>query len=239
VLLLLLATALKPWCVLAIPLLLLLRQPRAFATTALAWAAVFLAAPRVLAPGLSKSYAAVVARLAEIELVTYNNASLRSLLHRLSWSGWGEAVERWQPLELPAGLRMLETAVFAAAGAAFFALVLWRKPPRHRVLAAGLGLMLLPLGVCWSHYFVFAIPVAVVVALDRELPAACRVVGLALLVLLLVPWHPLVYRTPVSAAEVAVAPNLYLLWYALPLLLTQAAVFAAVAPRPAPAPGPS
>jgi hypothetical protein len=37
---------------------------------------------RLLAPGLSKSYAAVVARLAEIELVTYNNASLRSALHR-------------------------------------------------------------------------------------------------------------------------------------------------------------
>jgi hypothetical protein len=100
------------------------------------------------------------------------------------------------------------------------------------VLAAGLGLMLLPLGVCWTHYFVFAIPVACVATLDRELPAACRAIGLALLVLLLAPWHPLVYRTPVSAADVARAPHVYLVWFACPLLLTQAAVFAAVAPRP-------
>ena len=58
----------------------------------------------------------------------------------------------------------------------------------------------------------------------------------SLVVLLLVPWHPLVYRTPVAASDVARAPHLYLLWFALPLLLTQAAVFAAVAPRPAPDP---
>jgi len=237
--LLLLATAFKFWCVLAIPLLLLLRQPRAFAAAALAWAAVFLVAPRVLAPGLSKSYAAVVARLSEVSLVTYNNVSLRSLLHRLWWDGWGDAVDHWPLLEPPASVRVLETALLAAAGAVFCALVLWRKPPRHRVLAAGLGLMLLPLGVCWTHYFVFAIPVALVVALDRELPVACRALGFALLGLLLVPWHPLVYRTPVSPADVAVAPGWYLVWLALPILLTQAAVFSALVPRTARAPGPS
>ena len=98
------------------------------------------------------------------------------------------------------------------------------------VAAAGLALLLLPLGVNWTHYFVLVIPVTALTLLG-SVGWTARALGLVQLVLLFYPLHPLLFRTQVVPATVADAPVFWASYYFAPLVVSTALAFAALLDR--------
>jgi len=183
-----LACALKPWFVLV---LLLLLPARRWADAALAvggWALLFLALPRLLLPELAQGYAVVSQNLLEITIAPPNNVSIRAHLMRIQWEGWAELVRVWTPVELSAAARSRELWIVLPLGALVGAWGFVRGRRWEHLVVVGLAAVLVPLGVVWTHYLVFALPLAVVLAFEQDQVRAIRWLGALALAYLLLMW---------------------------------------------------
>ena len=153
-----LAATMKPWCVLLLLLLPLLRGWRVAIGALAGYGVTNLLLPALFLPGLHQGYRGVAARLVEITVPAYNNVSLRAHLLRLRWPDWMDAVQVWQPLRMKPSALAVELSLVAAFVAAL-AWGVWRlRPGRTRIFVIGCAAVLLPIGVTWTHYLLFAFP---------------------------------------------------------------------------------
>lgn len=231
--LLLAAIAFKPWCVLVLPALLLLGWWRASAVGAVAYGLIYVLVPYVIAPTLFEGYRTVVARIVDTSLVSYNNVSLRGFLHRLSWADWGTHVRVWMPQEMPAETRLVEAALLGGIALAFLGVALWKRPDRRTLFVASFALLLLPLGVSWTHYFVMVVPITVCIVVDTTRRRETRLLALAQLGLLFYHYIPLPYHSASwSPDRVVAGPMLWAVYYFAPTAFCLAVVFAALLDPP-------
>lgn len=165
---LLLACAFKHWCLPLLVVPLLLRRWREGFAGLGAYAVCFLALPRWLLPEvLWQGHQSVLAKLPGVSVLAFNNVSLRALIQRTSFPGWPYSAREWNASRSVDGWPLaLEVALVLGVGLTF-AILVWRKRPS--TLHAGVGAMavvLFALGICWSHYLVFALPLVVLVLGD-------------------------------------------------------------------------
>lgn len=219
------AIAFKTWIVAVLPLFLLAGWWRPFLGAVLGYLAFFVLLPRQVAPGFSAMYQETAARLPGMSVVAHNNVSLRATLHRAAWPEWGADISRWYPTAAPRGVQLAEWGLLAVLGLGFLALWWRRRPEPPILLAAGLALLIPCLGISWSHYLVLLIPAVAVGLLDPRLAWPSRVLSGLLLVLLFFPIHPLAMRPLPTPDMIAGAPTLWMVYYAVPPVLTIAVAF--------------
>jgi len=229
------AWACKPWCAALIVLPFVLRGLRAGVMTAAGLGFAMVILPELCMPAaLMRDYRAALAGMAGMSNIAFNNVSLLASLERLTTPDWLQRLDDWAPHVAPLWSRVLAhslTLILFASGA----WVWWRRRPAVRyTIAAYLAFMLVPLGICWTHYFVFAFPLACLCTFDERSRWLLRAAGFALLALLFglmeflqIGGHPLW----TALLQPAVHP-----WqHATPMLLLVATCFAALslAPRDA------
>ncbi len=155
----LLACACKPWAVLLLGLLPVLRSWRVAAGAAAGWVTLFVLLPALVVPeAVLEGYRATSAALLEVTVAPTNNISLRAFLLRMRLDQWTEASAQWTMLRMNRAWLAAELPVLLAVLAAAVRIWWVRRPSADHTLAAGLALVLLPLGVCWTHYLVFCAP---------------------------------------------------------------------------------
>ena len=105
-----------------------------------------------------EGYRATSAELLGVTVAPANNISLRGFLLRLRFEQWTELSRQWTMLRMnPAWLAAEVPVLLGIAGLA--ARLWWvKRPDKRTTLAVGLALILLPLGVCWTHYLAFCAP---------------------------------------------------------------------------------
>jgi hypothetical protein len=150
-----------------------------------------------------------------------NNHSILSIIERATSADWSKHLHDWHPTMPALAHRAAALAVsglIVTAGA----IVWWRKRPSSDwTIAAWLAIMILPLGVTWDHYFIFALPLALLAAFSPQAPRGLRALGLALLslVMAILPVYDISNAQAVEyLAHPAGAPWLR----ALPMLLLSA-----------------
>ncbi len=211
---LLLACVVKPWCILFLGVLLLLRRLRELAIAATGYLLLLQAAPRLLLPGeLMSGYEAVVGKVMGISLVAHNNVSLRALVDRLSWREWPEYIGVWNAArQASSSVLWVDACGVLLVGAAFSWLGWTRRVSTELLGACAMCVGLFALSLCWSHYLVFCLPLVVIVAFGQYPPwlrALAAVSGLWLLRLMLFfPPHPIDVRPRWVWAWVLSAPLL-------------------------------
>jgi len=94
----------------------------------------------------------------------------------------------------------------------------WRRPCGRYTTVAFLAFAIMPLGICWTHYFVFGLPLAILCSFDARSPYLLRGVGLALLYVLLDLLN-ITFVTPELQAVYVVAPPAFPTNQALPMIL--------------------
>jgi hypothetical protein len=217
--LLVLASAFKAWCVLFVLALVLARRWRDAALFGATWLATMILLPRqVLPAALVDGFDRVVSTLPEISVLAFNNVSLRALIHRLSLEDWTTEAWSWSKHGLVEGPEFaVEIALVLGVGALYWLLVRLRAPSFRALYTESMALALVTLGVCWSHYLVFALPLLVCTVLKRELPWTVRGLGL---VLGLWVWHLMSAAAPIL--PMMRPPGLWAFIYSAPLLLSVA-----------------
>jgi hypothetical protein len=181
-----LAWACKPWCATLIVLCFALRGVRAGLGTALALAFAMIALPEmVLSPVLMHDYHAMTRAMTVTSVQAFNNLSVLSILERFNQPDWSQHLLEWLPRRADFALRVSAWACAIALFAAGTWIWWRRRPASSYTCAAYLAFMLVPLGICWAHYFVFALPLACVCSFGRRSPTALRALGCVLLAELL------------------------------------------------------
>jgi hypothetical protein len=177
-----LAWTCKPWCSVLLLLCFALRGVRAGVITSLAVVFTMAVLPDlVMSPVLMHDYHQLTMAMTSVSVSGYNNFSVLVTLERLTQSDWARHVLEWLPRVPPLEYRI---AALGVAGLVFGggSWIWWRRRPRASYTAgACLAFLLLPLGICWTHYFVFAVPLACLCAFGEESPPALRVIGFSLL----------------------------------------------------------
>jgi Glycosyltransferase family 87 len=181
-----LAWTCKPWCAVVLVLCFALRGVRAGILTSLAVVFTMAVLPDIVMPSqLMHDYREVTMAMTGVSVSGYNNFSILITLERWTQSGWAQQMLSWLP-RIPS--LQYRLAALGIAGLVFLAgsWIWWRRRPRvGYTTSACLAFMLLPLGICWTHYFVFAVPLALVCAFGDKSPLALRVLGVLLLAELL------------------------------------------------------
>lgn len=181
-----LAWTCKPWCATLLLLCFLLRGVRAGLYTTLGVGFVMGVLPGLVMPAvLMQHYREMTIAITRVSVFGFNNLSILGTLERFTYPDWSKRVYEWMPRDADLKLRLLALAI---AGAVFVAsaVMWWRRRPQQRyTIAAYLAFMLLPLGICWTHYFVFALPLAMLCTFRDDSPFALRVLGISLLAILL------------------------------------------------------
>jgi Glycosyltransferase family 87 len=230
-----LAWTCKPWCASLLLLCFILRGTRAGLITSLALAVVMGVVPALVLPEvLMRDYREMTLAIARVSVDGYNNLSLLSVLERFTSPEWSKHLLEWWPRQAGLALRLTSLGI---AGLVFVigAGLWWRRQPSLRyTITAYLAFMLLPLGICWTHYFVFALPLALLCTFGEDSPLALRAIGVTLLGVLLGLLHQVVVDGPQVQAYL-VAPLRYPWRYASPMLLVLSAALGALvlAPRAA------
>ncbi len=181
-----LAWTCKPWCALLLLLCFALRGVRAGTITTLAVVFVLVVLPELVMPAvLMRDYREMTLAMTHVSVYGHNNFSVLVTLERLTFSNWSGYVLQWLPHEPQ--LRHRLGALSITAGSALACMWIWwlRRPRASYAGAAWLAFLLIPLGICWTHYFVFAIPLACLCAFNAECPPVLRAVGVVLLVQLI------------------------------------------------------
>lgn len=171
-----LACLFKPWFVLAFGLLLLARRWKEFGVGIGVLAGVAWGLPRLLSPVLFSGYNAVNGALLTTTVVPQNNLSLRSHILRFSDPDWVASVTNWLPVRIAPESLQVELYLLLAAG---LGVLIWgavRPRAWLDLVRVGLIMMLLPLGIVWTHYAIFSFPLLAALALDRRMPL--RALGL-------------------------------------------------------------
>jgi hypothetical protein len=154
-----LAWTCKPWCMLLPPICFAFRAPRTSAAVVAALSAAMMALPYAIYPdSMMTRDVAFAARLARTTVPGVLNLSLLISMERLNDPTLLSRLFDFGKIEPHAPLHYLSIGIAVlCAGAASIGAVR-RRPPVAWVVAVSLSLMLLPLGVLWTHYFVFALP---------------------------------------------------------------------------------
>ena len=177
-----LAWTCKPWCSVLLLLCFALRGVRAGVITSLAVGFVMAVLPVVVMPAaLMHDYREMNLAMTSVSVSGYNNFSVLVTLERLTQSDWAHHVLEWLPRvpELEYRVGALGVAGLVVIAGSW---IWWRRRPRASYTSAAvLALLLLPLGICWTHYFVFAVPLALVCTFATKSPVSLRVVGAGLL----------------------------------------------------------
>lgn len=183
------AWACKPWCALFLPVCFAFRRARDAACACAVVALVMLVGPRAVYPGAMVSgYSALTQDLTRVTVDAGLNLSSLVVLKRLTgperawieryyvfdFTSSGESV-RWAAMALA-----LVIAVVAVVG------VRARRPAAAWITGAALALALVPLSVSWTHYFVFALPLALMASFGSHTSSPLRIAGCALLAQLVV-----------------------------------------------------
>ena len=158
------AVACKPWAVLLLPVLAFKRAwlPLLVTTVGLILAYGVLV-PRLF-PELDASYTEMSDALVRSASLAGNSMSVRTLLMRLDNPAWPRYLTSWSSLKLDYRLLAAEVGSLVVLGSAFAALLILRKPSLLVALLAGASLMIVPLGISWTHYLAFAFPAALLAA---------------------------------------------------------------------------
>jgi hypothetical protein len=197
----------KPWAMLLLPLCLLLRGARTFILTSLISGMIMVVLPEIVLPqSLLQNYHAMQETLTGVSTQGWNNLSLLSLLERSCDHHWVRYLYDWEATFPRLFLRLYSLAV-AAAVACASGLAVWRRCPDGRYTAAAfLAFILLPLGICWTHYLIFALPLAFILMLGTGSTWHLRIAGFFLTSMLMVPQNfylevlPQKCHTPVQRA---------------------------------------
>lgn len=194
VLLAICACSCKPWCVLLLPVLFLLRDVRSAVLGSLTTLFAVMVLPFFLFDrALIVQYRLFLDELRRITIPGFLNLSTTAAIHRLRSDDWLSNIESWanfRPSATVAGL----AAAFAGTAFLLSVIALFvRRPAVSWLLAASLGLILVPLGVAWTHYFVFALPVAILGSAGNHDSRLLRFSALGLLAQLVLLEHWLRY----------------------------------------------
>lgn len=180
-----LAWVCKPWCATLLGLCFLLRGIRAGVLTSAGLAAIMLVLPELGLPGvLMRDYHAMNASLTKVFVWGQNNHSILSIIERATSPDWSKHLHDWHPMT-PSALHR-----GAAFGVSVFILatggIVWwrRRPGSDWTIVAWLAFMIVPLGITWDHYFIFALPLAVLATFSPRSPRGLRALGFALTLLL-------------------------------------------------------
>jgi hypothetical protein len=226
-----LAALFKPWAVLLIPLLGLTKRWIPFVSAVSASLLLMVAAHLPLLPQATRDdYQGMNQTLVNLTNVAFNNVSVRAFLDRLGDPMWGEGIRTWtsRSVEPETRLAAFMVAAFVAASAAW---LFWRnRNDLRRVIAAGLPLVLVPLGICWAHYLILLIPAMWVMMFGagKIIP---RVISWGIFGLMMtMPFYDVPVKNRLlegapDAEVIALHPNLWALWYLLPLILGIALAF--------------
>jgi len=167
---------------------------------------------------LIHNYVAVNLELAGLSVSGWNNLSLLSIIERSTNPDWSRHLLDWFPARPSLNLRIaaMTTAATVLAAAGW----LWhrRRPEPSWTAAAWLALMPIPLGVCWTHYFLFALPLGFLAITSSTCPAPLRIAA-GWLVSLVFVMMPLYAATPQDVARYAVEPLGFPWLHALPMAL--------------------
>lgn len=226
---LVLACAFKPWAVALLFVLALGRKWRAFAAAMGAYLAVFVALPHLLFPAaLIDGYERVMGNAVRTSVLAFNNMSLRALIERLRMGDWTEQAFDWAnhgTIDV-AGL-VLEALVVVPLLIAFVRVVQRARPDFERLYIGYMAFVLLFLGVCWSHYLCFAIPL-VCVAIWK--PASSQVTRV--LAALLGVWMLWMMAAAAPPGGLMRPQPLWALAFSAPLLLAGLLAFRAMSTSP-------
>ncbi|MDB4991038.1 MAG: hypothetical protein JWN04_6216 [Myxococcaceae bacterium] len=181
------AWAAKPWCALALPLCFVFRAPLAASAATSAVLGIMVALPFALFPRvLLTHYLALTEQLSSITVHGFLNLSVLVSLERVmdpGWAaGWGDFGQGHPTPRQHYVALAIAAAVALAAAAALYV----RRPPRAWTTAAALALVLVPLSVAWTHYFAFALPLAIMASAADHDSRILRAAGLGLLAQLVV-----------------------------------------------------
>ncbi len=179
-----LAWACKPWCPALVVLCPLLRGWRAGALVSLALVVGMIGLPVMLLPSaLMHDYATVNLELMRQSVPGWNNLSLLSIMERSTNPDWSLHLLEWFPAHPSPGLRIAASA--AAVAVLVAAGWLWwrRRPDPTWTAAAWLAFMPMPLGICWTHYFLFTLPLGCLVIMSHSSPKALRAAAMCLVAL--------------------------------------------------------
>ncbi|HKO94302.1 MAG TPA: glycosyltransferase 87 family protein [Polyangiaceae bacterium] len=224
-----LAWACKPWCAALIVLCLLLRGLRATLITGAALALVMAVLPSLVLPDvLMRHYREMTMTIARVSVFGFNNISILSILERFVYPDWSPRLFEWIPRYAQLRLRLWalgSAGLVMAAGAALWWL---RRPASRYTIAAYLAFMLLPLGICWTHYFAFAIPLGLLCTFDAKSPLLLRALGTALLTIHM----GIMIRIEVPLDYYLPGPVRYPWQQAAPMALTIVLILAALAFAP-------
>ena len=221
----LLAALCKPWAILLIPVLGLSRRWVALAVAGIGTLMLMLGAQSPIFPAeMREDYVAMNCNLVKMTNVAINNVALRAFLHRLADPGWSKRIISWSPETAEPGLRLAEMVMIGLV-ALCAAWPVWRKRrDLRRIMAAALPLVLVPLGICWTHYLLLLVPGLwmLIFRRNRIIPGVLAWGIVALLALL--PFHlvPLNFQLAVVSPrteEAAEHPLVWACWYGLPLLM--------------------
>jgi hypothetical protein len=159
-----------------------LRGVRAGILTSLAVGFAMIVLPDIVMPSvLMRDYRELTMAMTNVSVSGYNNFSVLVTLERLMHRDWAGHVLEWAPRVPEFGYRIgaLAVAVLVLISGCW---IWWRRRPgASYTSAACLAFLLLPLGICWTHYFVFAVPLACVCAFGDKSPPVLRLVGALLL----------------------------------------------------------
>jgi hypothetical protein len=223
----------KPWCLLLLGLCALLRGLKPAALSAAAYALVLGVLPHALYPQrIMRDYLALTAELGRLSLVAPNNHAILATLDRFAWSDWVPELLAGGVRHPALGLRLAAMAIALAIGALALVPLVRARRQQSWVIACGLALMVVPLGVSWNHYFAFALPLALLMALGSHRAVATRLLGFLLLALLVAlddlinPFIALTRRGGLSSELLALLSGLPIV-----VLSTVAVAAAWLAPR--------
>ena len=227
-----LAWSCKPWCAALLGLCFALRGLRAGIVTSLAVGFAMGVLPKLIMPaGLMHDYQELTVAMTSASVSGHNNISILSTLERLIQPDWAKHLSEWIPRVAELKLRLtalgLASAVFALGALLWW----WRKPSARYTSVVFLAFCIMPLGICWTHYFVFALPLALLCSFDARSPYALRAVGLGLLLVLLDLLN-IVFVTPELQAVYAVAPPAFPWSQALPMIMLGLTCLCAMALAP-------
>lgn len=215
--LLLIACLCKPWCVLFLGVLVVQRMWKALCVSTVAYFAVSAAIPLLFFPAaLTEGYHRVSTALPKLSVLAFNNVSLRALIARLQMDDWTPHAWSWQKHGIVDWPAIAAEAVVVVPLALWLCVRLFQRPVRpETVYPAAMALVLLPLGVCWSHYLVFALPLVVVSTLSGVIPKPVRLLGWVC-----ATWLMLLLSAAAPSLHTMRPPEVWALIYSAPLLLT-------------------
>lgn len=212
---LVLASAFKPWAIASLGVLLLGRKFRPFVVALLAHAVVFGLVPRLFWPELLSGYQDVLRNLSTINVLAFNSVGLRALAHRLASPDWIAHATEWAKHTHAGNAQLVGEALLLTASVAALCWIAWRRRPCFSCLYTSyMSLLLSVLGVCWSHYLVFALPVICIGLFRAAGPASRWLAAIAAF------WLLTCMSGAVPPVGWLIPPRAWALAYSAPLLLS-------------------